>query len=57
MTTVRYGDVVQADEVISLEEKMKRLRIASEELPTQSSGEAEDQTNTPNNNQTKKRSV
>lgn len=58
MATVRYGDVVQAEETLSLEEKLKRRRASSGGLqPQQDSSESTEQTETQNSNEPKKRSV
>jgi hypothetical protein len=56
MATVRYGDVVQADETLTLEEKIKRRRASSGELQPQDPKGSPEQTET-QNNEPKKRSV
>lgn len=58
MATVRYGDVVQAnDEVVSLEEKLKRRRASAEGSQPQDPNGSTEQTETQNSNEPKKRSV
>jgi len=57
MATVRYGDVVPANETAeSLEDKLKRRRASTGELQPQAPSGATEQTET-QNNEPKKRSA
>lgn len=56
MATVKYGDVVTANETLSLEEKLKRRRASGELQPQDPSPGSTEQTET-QNNEPKKRSA
>ncbi len=57
MATVRYGDVVQANDTVDLEERLKRRRASTGDLHPHDSLESVEQTEPQNNNEPNKRSA
>jgi hypothetical protein len=57
MATVKYGDVVTANETLSLEDKLKRRRASSGEIQPQEDPSGSAEQTEPKNNEPKKRSA